>query len=469
MSMIQVVFAIRNGFSSKTLDPCLYILRFASKLEFGAKTQQVTNTALRMVQRMKRDSLHSGRRPSGLCGAALLMSARLHDYNRSIADIVKIVKVHESTMRKRLLEFGDTPSSTLTLDEFMTVDLEEEQDPPSFKMARKKDKERLQKLIEEDADNISDLQKEIESQLVEQIKKRSGSSKVEQTETRRFIDESTLGTIHQIMDEEVVVPKRPGPVGLGPNIDSIGLPASLDDTTNAIQPQKPAEDDMEVNLEDLDDDEIDSYIMSEKEFSEKNKVWLQMNEDYLKVQKEKEEQLQKEREEGKPEKKPRKRPTKRARMGPANSAGEAIEKIIQEKKISSKINYDVLKNLNTVATNDANDDIVPSTSQPKRPLSVITEESPVKRKRVRTKSVGLPFVESKQSDPTSKPEAESKQESAKNQNDEEEEEEEEDFYEEKPEETAKEMGVLQMLKQHHEDEIGGDEYGYDDYGYEEDY
>lgn len=28
----------------------------------------------------------------------------------------------------------------------MTVDLEEEQDPPSFKAARKKDKERLQKV-----------------------------------------------------------------------------------------------------------------------------------------------------------------------------------------------------------------------------------------------------------------------------------------------------------------------------------
>lgn len=46
----------------------------------------------------------------------------------------------------RLIEFGDTPSSALTLEEFMTVDLEEEQDPPSFKAARKKDKERLQKV-----------------------------------------------------------------------------------------------------------------------------------------------------------------------------------------------------------------------------------------------------------------------------------------------------------------------------------
>lgn len=46
----------------------------------------------------------------------------------------------------RLIEFGDTPSSALTLDEFMQVDLEEEQDPPAFKASRKKDRERLQRV-----------------------------------------------------------------------------------------------------------------------------------------------------------------------------------------------------------------------------------------------------------------------------------------------------------------------------------
>lgn len=50
-------------------DPCLYILRFAYKLEFGEKTHEVSNTALRLVSRMKRDWLSMGRRPSGLCGA----------------------------------------------------------------------------------------------------------------------------------------------------------------------------------------------------------------------------------------------------------------------------------------------------------------------------------------------------------------------------------------------------------------
>lgn len=70
----------------------------------------------------------------------------MHDFSRTPIDIVRIVKIHESTLRKRLIEFGETPSSALTLDEFMTVDLEAEQDPPAFKVARKRDKERLQKV-----------------------------------------------------------------------------------------------------------------------------------------------------------------------------------------------------------------------------------------------------------------------------------------------------------------------------------
>lgn len=35
---------------------------------------------------------------------ALLMAARLHEFNRTAGDIVKIVKVHESTLRKRYLK-----------------------------------------------------------------------------------------------------------------------------------------------------------------------------------------------------------------------------------------------------------------------------------------------------------------------------------------------------------------------------
>lgn len=56
------------------VDPCLYIPRFAHMLEFGEKTHEVSMTALRLLQRMKRDWMHTGRRPSGLCGAGTVSS-----------------------------------------------------------------------------------------------------------------------------------------------------------------------------------------------------------------------------------------------------------------------------------------------------------------------------------------------------------------------------------------------------------
>ncbi|XP_008485739.2 transcription factor IIIB 90 kDa subunit [Diaphorina citri] len=157
------------------MDPCLYVLRYSNRLDFGAKTHEVTMTALRILQRMKKDMLHSGRRPNGLIGAALLMAARWHEFNRSVINIVKIVNTTESTLKKRLLEFGDTPSSLLTLEEFMNVDLEEEQDPPAYKTIRKKDSERVQKLLEDEDENLhfAKLRRLIEKKLEETSKKRA--------------------------------------------------------------------------------------------------------------------------------------------------------------------------------------------------------------------------------------------------------------------------------------------------------
>lgn len=348
-------------------DPCLYIEKFAQKLEFGDKTDAVGRTATRILQRMNKDSIHIGRRPSGLCGAALLIAARLHEFNRSPTDVIKIVKVHESTLRKRLMEFGDTPSSALTLDEFETVDLEEE-DPPAFKAARKKDRERLQGLENID-EEISELQTEIDRQLEDyragKTKKRkkigSMENSMENEDTNRFIQESNMDIIQQYVENHVDDPDEnfqdaivnennsSHTTGLSPNI------ASMIFTNN-----RPSESKEQDNLEnfseeictiDIDDEELDSYILSEKESQSKSALWNKVNADYLVQQKEKEEKRLKEKEEGKSEKKKRKTISRKNKT-PANTAGEAIEKMLQEKKISSKINYEVLKSINDQQQNN---------------------------------------------------------------------------------------------------------------------
>ncbi|KAJ8427938.1 hypothetical protein Cgig2_023314 [Carnegiea gigantea] len=62
--------------------------------------------------------LQTGRKPSGICGAALYIAALSHGYKFSKADIVKIVHICEATLTKRLIEFEDTESGSLTIEEF---------------------------------------------------------------------------------------------------------------------------------------------------------------------------------------------------------------------------------------------------------------------------------------------------------------------------------------------------------------
>ena len=69
------------------------------------------------------------------------MAARLHNFNRSVREVAKVVKLSEGTIRKRLGDFKDTASSRLTIDEFLKIDLEQEHDPPSFNEAKKKSKQ----------------------------------------------------------------------------------------------------------------------------------------------------------------------------------------------------------------------------------------------------------------------------------------------------------------------------------------
>ncbi|XP_065077012.1 transcription factor IIIB 90 kDa subunit [Ochlerotatus camptorhynchus] len=350
-----------------SIDPCIYIMRYANKLEFEEKTHEVSMTAQRLVQRMKKDSIHSGRRPSGLCGAALLLAARMHEFSRTPNDIVRIVKIHESTLRKRLVEFGETPSSALTLDEFMSVDLEAEQDPPAFKAARKKDKERLQKL-EESTTEFNQLQAEIDAALDRDLHKSMSRKRKfkgedlsvdEIGETDQFIKESTLEVINECLEENpdgsTGQTKANGrrkivPEGMKPDLLAM-CSHNIERKENTKTEDK--EDDGELNLDDLDDDEINGYIMTEEEARYKDMMWNRLHAEHLKEMKEKEERLAKEREEGKPEKKKRKSNRKK-NIGPSNSAGEAIEKMLQEKKISSKINYDILKTLtdSTITTEE---------------------------------------------------------------------------------------------------------------------
>lgn len=399
-----LVFSHELCINIPALDPCLYIHRFAQQLELGERTHEVSMTALRLVSRMKRDWMAQGRRPSGLCGAALLVASRIHDFNRTIKQLIKIVRIGEATIRKRLYEFEQTPTSQLTIDEFQRIDLEEEMDPPCFTEGRRKAK--LQ-LLEDQADfpklthEVSHLQKEIEGALDEVLLRKGKKSKLsvdnddsssmcssisshhdfddEKENRKSLLDGSDMedmkddtndedcNLMYSERDKSIYEMEEKDPyvemlekeeleailtsthctnLGPRPTAASLGLKETIERCVTTVEKESDEKEDGELDLEGIDDEELEGYILNAEEAEMKKRIWMDHNADYLK---ELEEKLAKQAELLKlqgdnPVKK--KRTRKKNSKVEANSAGEAIEKMLQEKKISSKINYEVLKNLN---------------------------------------------------------------------------------------------------------------------------
>ncbi|KAL3772234.1 hypothetical protein ACHAWO_012632 [Cyclotella atomus] len=130
------------GLKLEIIDPALYIYRFAAHLDLDAKANEVAMTALRLVARMKRDWIVAGRRPAGICAAALLIASRAHGFDRQNHDVTKILKVCGLTVMTRVREFEATPAAQMTLEEFGNTDNNgdehdgKEVDPPAFSKNR---------------------------------------------------------------------------------------------------------------------------------------------------------------------------------------------------------------------------------------------------------------------------------------------------------------------------------------------
>ncbi|KAI6197394.1 hypothetical protein M3Y94_01218800 [Aphelenchoides besseyi] len=365
-----------------TTDPCLYVLRFAILLEFGDKQKEVVTFATRIVQRMKRDWMSTGRRPTGICGAALLLAARAFNINRSIGDIVRVVHISETVVRKRIDEFTSTPSGSLTIDEFNIVDLEESEDPPAFQASKRRYREtkRIEEELQADqaVKEVGDIQKEVEEALKQKMKRSPYAKLVsgigndsDLNEAADVIRGEIIDSVYQMAEDGTSETTNDGmeqPHSMshqaqhfGPTLTSLGIssqPSANNNVDSAIA-NSAVEEMGELDLEGIDDDEIDTYILSNEESKVKSELWLQRNgavmQDIEKRQKLKQEQEEKDKVNPKSKR-------KLAKKVPINAANhnEAMLQVIQEKKLSNKINYEFLKELE-------------SHSQPTIPSTALTE------------------------------------------------------------------------------------------------
>ncbi|SJK86716.1 Transcription factor IIIB 90 kDa subunit [Babesia microti strain RI] len=111
--------------SVPNVDPSIFFERFASQLKIKDKIRQITATGIRLIQAMDRDWLCTGRRPTGLCGAALVVASRYHGVPLSESAVANVVRISNYTIIKRLSEFKLTATARLTRGDFERLDLTE--------------------------------------------------------------------------------------------------------------------------------------------------------------------------------------------------------------------------------------------------------------------------------------------------------------------------------------------------------
>ena len=97
------------------IDPSVYIHRFVSKLNMGDVESKITMTALRLIARMKRNWISTGRKPTGLCGAAIILSTRIHGITINPKKICNTVRIGIQALRSRLHEIEKTSIQKLDI------------------------------------------------------------------------------------------------------------------------------------------------------------------------------------------------------------------------------------------------------------------------------------------------------------------------------------------------------------------
>jgi len=131
-SFLRFIRMLNMDIDLPTVDPALYIHRFATRLEVGDKLNQIITMSLRLVTRLKKDWICTGRRPDGICAAAILIATRAHGFHKSQGEIAKLFRVSTDTLKNRLDDFKATPSAHLTIEQFLNNDATTEYDPPSY-------------------------------------------------------------------------------------------------------------------------------------------------------------------------------------------------------------------------------------------------------------------------------------------------------------------------------------------------
>jgi transcription factor IIIB subunit 2 len=143
------------------------MLKYCRKLEFADASHKVANDACKILRRMDRDWMVQGRQPAGLCGACIILAARMNNFRRTVREVVYVVKVADSTINSRLYEYKQTPSSALTINQFREFGerLKVTTQPPAiWRREQKEERKEKRKLAVSERDSAAALEESDGSQ-----------------------------------------------------------------------------------------------------------------------------------------------------------------------------------------------------------------------------------------------------------------------------------------------------------------
>ncbi|KAK4747570.1 hypothetical protein SAY87_014156 [Trapa incisa] len=373
LQLCKVLWLEEHQIVQKPIDPSLFIHKYTTCLS-GGRNNEVARTALRIIANMRRDWMQTGRKPSGLWGAAVYVSALAHGLSCSKYDILRLVHVCEATLTKRLIEFENTKSGSLTIEELNAKAMDEERAPavetnidvdicprellcehkgteiPHYKIGLCKscynEFVEFSGGLEGEADPPAFQRAERERAILASLEKERNSNLHENGSSRVTSEKMQAGT------------------------EESGVHTGSNGTAEAKDRNAVAGDESDT-LSDIDDVEVDCYLHNEEEKHNKKILWELQNREYLEEQAAKEAAAAAARKafaanfKGTSEElaaqelaaatkaavanarkaKQRKRAAEAKNAAPAQTAAEATRQILEKKRLSSKINYEELEKL----------------------------------------------------------------------------------------------------------------------------
>ena len=307
---------------------------------------------------MKRDWITTGRRPSGLCGACILISAKLHKLNIDINLLADVVHVCPQTIQNKIDEFSLTKVASMTKEQFDTFKESHfypGADPPAFLKGLMKEKEKEEKNeIKEDnkekiengasTNNINKI--DVENGLSNFNKDNNNNNKMEldlkkneSLNLNKNNSNNELKISNKAKSENLTLKPRTFSKISGNDNLSLKKNNSFMKNINLMNERKSL---AEEKLSIIPDNEEYKYIYSKDEYQIRKEFWEIMYKDWIEQQREKEEKLAKDK---KINIKNQKKRTKKMIVKPGLIQKTPFEAIKSSNKFGKKINYSYIKSI----------------------------------------------------------------------------------------------------------------------------